>query len=239
MSITDNNINSQDSGDVSGAFLDFHGERYYAIRNVDKMAPFFVSVVSNVDHWLFVSSTGGLTAGRVSPSTSLFPYVTVDKIHDSSPHTGPKTIIRVTKDGNPHVWEPFDHDQDGHYELSRNLYKSLLGDKLCFEEFNHDLQLVFRYTWATSDSYGFVRQCELENLGNSNISADVLDGLQNILPAGTPTIGRPIPAIWLTPTSGRNSIRQPGLRCSRCIRKSQIEQNQANLSRRIRCLVLA
>ncbi len=190
MSDTNSNINFQDSGDVSGAFLDFHGERFYAIRNVDKMAPFFISVISVVDHWLFVSSTGGLTAGRVSPSTSLFPYVTVDKIHDSSPHTGPKTIIRVTKNDNIHVWEPFDHDQDGHYGVSRNLYKSLLGDKLCFEEINHDLQLEFRYTWATSDSYGFVRQCELKNLGDSTISADLLDGLQNILPAGTPVFAQ-------------------------------------------------
>ena len=83
------------AGKVSGEFIDFAGGRYYAIRNVDKMPPFFVSVISNVDHWLFVSSTGGLTAGRVSPETALFPYVTVDKIHDSLPHTGPKTVLRV------------------------------------------------------------------------------------------------------------------------------------------------
>ena len=175
---------------ISGEFLDFAGERFYAIRNSDAMGPFFVSVISDVDHWLFVSSTGGLTAGRVSPNTSLFPYVTVDKIHDSGPHTGPKTIVRVTENGNRHVWEPFDHDQDGHYDTSRNIYKSLLGDKLCFEELNHDLQLAFRYTWATSNRYGFVRQCELENLGNSTTSADLLDGLQNILPAGTPVFAQ-------------------------------------------------
>jgi len=65
---------------ATGEILDMAGERYYAIRNVDKMAPFFISVVSNVDHWLFVLSTGGVTAGRVSPDTALFPYNTVDKI---------------------------------------------------------------------------------------------------------------------------------------------------------------
>ena len=77
---------------VSGEFIDVAGERYYVIRNVDEMAPFFISVISNDDHWLFVSSTGGLTAGRVSPETALFPYVTVDKIHESTPHTGCKTM---------------------------------------------------------------------------------------------------------------------------------------------------
>jgi hypothetical protein len=33
------------SSTVSGEFTDFAGERYYVIRNVDKMAPFFVSVI--------------------------------------------------------------------------------------------------------------------------------------------------------------------------------------------------
>ncbi|NNL47278.1 MAG: hypothetical protein HKO76_02830, partial [Acidimicrobiia bacterium] len=77
--------------DVHGEFVDFDGDRYYAIRNVEKMAPFFVSVISSDDHWLFVSSTGGLTAGRVSPETALFPYETVDKLHLSINDTGPKT----------------------------------------------------------------------------------------------------------------------------------------------------
>ena len=175
---------------VSGEFTDLAGERYYAIRNVDRMDPFFISVISDVDHWLFISSNGGLTAGRVSPDTALFPYITVDKIHDSTPHTGSKTILRVEIDGMRHDWEPFNREHDGRYEITRNLYKNLLANKLCFEETNHDLQLVFRYTWATSDSYGFVRQCELQNSGRRKLIVDLIDGLQNILPAGTPAFAQ-------------------------------------------------
>jgi hypothetical protein len=171
---------------VSGEFIDLAGERYYAIRNVDHMAPFFISLISNKDHWLFVSSTGGLTAGRVSPDTALFPYITVDKIHESAAHTGSKTLLHVLLDGNQYRWEPFENGQSGRYTLTRNLYKNTLGNKLCYEEFNHDLRLIFRYTWKTSDSYGFVRDCELENRGDRPVSVDMLDGLQNILPAGTP-----------------------------------------------------
>ena len=147
--------------DVSGEFVDLAGERYYAIRNVDKMAPFFVSVISNDDHWLFVSSTGGLTAGRVSPETALFPYITVDKIHDSTTHTGPVTLFKVDAGGDKHNWDPFAVLRIGADRISRNIYKNLLGNKLCFEEINHDLELVFRYTWLTSDRFGFVRDCEL------------------------------------------------------------------------------
>jgi len=179
-------IDQPDQGDVNGEFLDMAGERYYVIRNVDQMAPFFISVISNVDHWLFVSSTGGLTAGRISPDTSLFPYITVDKIHDSGLHTGPRTLLRVGTDEQQHEWQPFNREQDGRYALSRNLYKNLLGNKLCFEEVNHDLRITFRYTWVTSDSHGFSRNCELENLSDRGVTVDVLDGLQNILPAGTP-----------------------------------------------------
>ena len=174
------------SSTVSGEFTDFAGERYYVIRNVDKMAPFFVSVISDVDHWLFVSSTGGLTAGRVSPETALFPYVTVDKIHESATHTGSKTLLRVHSNGKQLYWQPFNREHDRRFAVSRHLYKSLLGNKLCFEEVNHDLQLAFRYTWVTSDSYGFARQCELQNLGNKALTVDLVDGLQNILPAGAP-----------------------------------------------------
>jgi hypothetical protein len=53
-----------------------------------------------------------------------------------------------------------------------------------FEEINHDLKLSFRYQWNSSNSYGFVRKCSLENLSNDKQSIIILDGLQNIMPSG-------------------------------------------------------
>ena len=172
--------------DVRGEFLDMSGDRYYLISNVHKMAPFFVSVVSADDHWLFASSTGGLTAGRVSPETALFPYDTVDRLHLSVNDTGPKTIVRLEESGSLKFWEPFNTQHLDRYSIRRNLYKSHLGDKLCFEEINDDLQLRFRYTWSTSEAFGFVRECQLWNDGATDRHVEVLDGLQNLLPAGTP-----------------------------------------------------
>ena len=171
---------------VSGEFLTIAGERFYAVRNVDRLAPFFISVISNADHWLFVSSSGGLTAGRVSPDTPLFPYIPVDRIHESGSHTGSKTVLRVRTDNGAQVWEPFNREHLGRYSINRNLYKNVLGNKLRFEETNHDLRLSFTYTWLTSNEFGFIRRCELRNLGARPVRVDVLDGLQNILPAGTP-----------------------------------------------------
>jgi hypothetical protein len=180
------NIEKSHSSAVSGDFTTIGGERFYAIHNVDKMAPFFVSLISDSDHWLFVSSTGGLTAGRVSPETALFPYAPVDKIHESASNTGCKTLLQVTKNGQTYKWDAFNKVFNHPYQISQNLYKNTLGDKICFEEINHDLELVFRYTWTTSDEFGFCRQCELQNLAEQDVSVKMIDGLQNILPAGTP-----------------------------------------------------
>ncbi len=170
----------------NGGFDTVGNKRFYQIRNVDSLKPFLVSVVSSDDHWQFVSSTGGLTAGRVSPDTALFPYITVDKLHDSRTHTGSITVLRVKGKHEDRIWEPFNPEHYNRYAINRNLYKSLGGDTLCFEEVNHDLMLAFRYTWRTSREFGFIRQCELENLGQVLVEIDLLDGLRNILPAGTP-----------------------------------------------------
>ena len=179
-------ISALKSSDVVGQFINMEGERYYAIRNMQDMSPFFISLISDSDHWLFVSSTGGLTAGRVSPETALFPYAPVDKIHESIGNTGCKTLLQIIKDGQTFKWNAFNKDFNHQYQISQNLYKNVLGDKICFEEINHDLQLAFRYTWMTSDEYGFCRQSELVNLTETEVSVKMIDGLQNVLPAGTP-----------------------------------------------------
>ena len=97
---------------TSGEFTEIEGEAYYAIREVDGILPFFTSIVSSSDHWLFVASNGGLTAGRVSPETALFPYIPVDRVYDSVAHTGCKTILRVDQRGATHLWEPFNPEHN-------------------------------------------------------------------------------------------------------------------------------
>jgi hypothetical protein len=179
-------VGSNTADHTDSGFLDFAGERYFVIRNVERMEPFFISVISAHDHWLFASSSGGLTAGRVSPETALFPYTTVDKLHDNANSAGPRTILRIGKGSNTLYWEPFNLEQKGAFATSCNLYKNTLGNKLCYEEVNHDLDLVFRYTWSTSAEFGFVRHSELENRGDAMRHVEIVDGVQNILPAGTP-----------------------------------------------------
>lgn len=179
-------INDETGNEVAGSFVDHENERFYVIRNIDRMPPFLVSVVSQSDHWLFIASNGGMTAGRVSPELALFPYVAADKVQDSVTHTGSKTLLRVFRGHEIAAWEPFNREHDGLYSVQRSLYKNTLGNKLCFEETNDDLQLTFRCTWMVSDRYGFVRQCELLNLSGKPVQVQMLDGVQNLMPAGLP-----------------------------------------------------
>jgi hypothetical protein len=83
----------------TGGFVERDGERYYRIDNYHRMAPFFMTLVSGFDHWMFLSSSGGLTCGRRSPDYALFPYTTDDKIHDADNTTGPQTILLVEREG--------------------------------------------------------------------------------------------------------------------------------------------
>lgn len=164
--------------------VELDGEIYYKIAHVNKMRPFFMSVVSDSNHWLFAASNGGITAGRKNADYSIFPYYTDDKIVETAETTGSKTIVRVTQNGQVHVWEPFSIRSEAVYNCTRHLYKNRYGNKIIFEEINEDLQVAFRYSWNTSNMYGFVRKAVFTNLGQQAIHIELLDGLQNILPYG-------------------------------------------------------
>ncbi len=159
-------------------------EIYYQISNVDQMPPFFMSIISHSNHWLFIGSNGGISAGRKDPENALFPYYTDDKIIESSEVTGSKTIFRLEKNDQIYVWEPFSIHFANQYNLRRNLYKSVFGNKILFEEENLDLNLSFSYEWTSSDLYGFVKTSKVTNHGAADSKISFLDGIQNIMPYG-------------------------------------------------------
>ena len=88
-------------------YLEIDNEGYYKITNSDTLRPFFMSIVSDSNHWMFISSNGGLTAGRKDSNNALFPYYTDDKITESFEITGSKSIYLITVDGKQKAWEPF------------------------------------------------------------------------------------------------------------------------------------
>ncbi|MDE0160844.1 MAG: hypothetical protein OXL98_03830 [Acidimicrobiaceae bacterium] len=165
-----------------GEVIVSEGIEWYRVENYDLLDPFLVNVTSPGDLWLFVSSTGALTAGRRSPEHALFAYETDDRLHRSGGRTGPFTLVRVGGAADP--WEPFAaHARYG--QVRRSVAKTLCGDRLTFEEHNPELGLTFRYTWAAAADYGLVRTCELAASADaSGCEVELLDGLIDVLPAG-------------------------------------------------------
>jgi hypothetical protein len=154
----------------------------YRIDSIDRLDPFLMTVVSNSDLWMFVSSTGGLTAGRVEAEQCIFPYETDDRLHHLSGRVGPVTVLRIGRSGTTTLWEPFTGRDPG---IRRSLLKSLLGNTVIFEEEHLELGLTMRYRWAPSDRFGWVRTASLTNHDRGEpVTVEIVDGLLDIMPWG-------------------------------------------------------
>ena len=176
-------VNCKDQ-EVKGEFVEIENEKFYKISNCNHMPDFFMTIVSDSDHWMFISSNGSLSAGRKDRNNALFPYYTVDKIHDYRNITGSKTILLVGKDAKTYLWEPFTTESEKIYSIERNLYTSIFGNKIIFEEINVDLGVGFRYGWYNSEKFGFVKKSVISNQNPLSVTINVLDGIKNILPNG-------------------------------------------------------
>ena len=171
---------------VSERIETIDGRRMHCISNVDEMDPFLMSIVSAFDLWMFISTTGGLTAGRVEPADCIFPYETVDRLHTAAGRVGPATVLRVRNGAGTTVWEPF---RGSGPHQRRSLFKGLLGSAVIFEERHLELGLRFRYRWAPSDRFGWVRTSMLFHDGSEPpLSVDVVDGLVGVMPWGVDVV---------------------------------------------------
>ena len=130
---------------VQGQFITIQGERFYEIAHYDRMQPFFISLASDTDLWMYLASTGGLTCGRRSPGEALFPYYTDDKITENYETTGPRTVMTVEREKTKEksIWKPFSNMQQDVFEISRKIAKSTVGNQIVFSEENHTLGLRF------------------------------------------------------------------------------------------------
>ena len=168
----------------TGEYVSLLGETFYRLAHCDRLPHFFMSIVSGSDHWLFISSNGGLTAGRANADSALFPYETEDKIYAHADQIGSFTALRVTRGGRTCLWRPFSSSDVSSYRRERHLYKSVAGHQIVFEEINHDLGLTLRTAWRTGDRFGFIRTCWLENHAGDDCDVELLDGLQQVMPHG-------------------------------------------------------
>ena len=150
----------------------------YRILDTHLMEPFLLTVVSPEEHWMYISSRGGLSAGRVNAQHCLFPYRTDDLLHAVDAFSGPWTGIRVGDE----LWEPF--TGRAARKSRRHLAKSVLGDRIVFESHHEGLGLVARAWWTFSNEHGFVRTVSLEASGEHSCEVQVLDALRDLQVGG-------------------------------------------------------
>ncbi len=167
---------------VTGKLVFIDSEKYYHIDSVEKMEPFFMSIVSGSDLWMWVSSTGALTAGRKNPDCAIFPYLSDDRIHRSPGLIGPVTMLESFRDGKKELWMPFTPNR--HEPVKRSLYKHVLGNAIIFEEEHLEWGASFLMTWKPADHFGWVRKSAVINHKSAPLKCRVLDGLLDIMPAG-------------------------------------------------------
>ena len=105
----------------------------FKISDFNEIDPFLMTITSASDHWMYISSSGCLTAGRQKPDYALFPYITDDLLHKNAGSTGPITAIKFGKKNKHSLWQPFSSQIDD-FKKERNLYKNSLGNKIKFEE---------------------------------------------------------------------------------------------------------
>jgi hypothetical protein len=160
------------------------GRRWYSIERVESMRPFLMSLISDSDHWMFLLSNGGMTAGRINPDHALLPYYTQDKLQDMAGASGNQTLVMVETEDGEHFWEPFKPTWNRSRVISRTLSKNDLGNHIVLEETHHELELKLTMSWRPSEQFGFVRRMEITNIGESSKTLRLLDGIRNILPAG-------------------------------------------------------
>lgn len=184
---------------VRGDYCLLDGEEFFRIANVEQMPPFFMSMVSSEDHWMYIASNGALSCGRRDANGALFPYYSADKLLDMQASAGPKTLIRIDASDfaierlgsacevlptHPVCWQPL-ASGDSPFEIQRCIFKNRCGSRIIFEETNRTLQLAFRYQWAFSQQFGFVRTATMVNLSDQDRELEVLDGLENLQSPGT------------------------------------------------------
>ncbi|MBS4014366.1 MAG: hypothetical protein KGZ97_11525 [Bacteroidetes bacterium] len=179
---TINNKKLSDEKTIRGYLKQYDGQSFYCIENYDEMPAFLISIVSSGDLWMYISSKGGLTAGRQNYNNALFPYETDDKLHDAHLHSGPFSIIKEINKDITEIWQPFGYNHQSN--IKRRLLKSSSGTSIVFEEMNHSLGLKFTYSWSSCETLGWVRKVKIENLSKKSRKLSICDGIRNILPWG-------------------------------------------------------
>jgi len=124
-------------------------------------------------------------------------------------------VLRVLRGDTVCLWEPFSQRYEGLYRISRNLHKSVFGNKSSSRKSIRTSLFRSPTPGLLSDRFGFVRRATLASLSEEPLSIEILDGLQNLMPHGIvqrfqmefSTLGDAYKLAELEPETGLGLIR--------------------------------
>ena len=167
-----------------GKFETMDGRTWYRISNFNRMPPFFMTITNPDDIWMFIATTGGITAGRKNSDSALFPYTTVDRVIDGHTTTGGYSAVLVDGADATSFWEPLRWENLGVYDISKSIRKDVYGNAVIFEEQNRSLGVTFRSGWESCSEFGIHRFSSITNDSDKFLKIRLLDGVRNIMPSG-------------------------------------------------------
>jgi hypothetical protein len=167
-----------------GKFETIDGRTWYRISDFNRMPPFFMTITNPDDIWMFIATTGGITAGRKDCDSALFPYTTVDRVIDGHTTTGGYSAVLVEGTDSSSLWEPLSWSTPCVYDVTKSIRKDVYGNAVVFEERNNSLEITFRSGWESCSEFGIHRFSSITNNTDKPLKLKLLDGIRNILPAG-------------------------------------------------------
>ncbi|MDT8299208.1 MAG: hypothetical protein RQ801_12950, partial [Spirochaetaceae bacterium] len=171
-----------------GSFETIEGRTWYRISDFNRMPPFFMTITNPDDIWMFIATTGGITAGRKESDSALFPYNTVDRVIDDHTTTGGYSAVLVDRADSFSLWEPLSWSTPCVYDITKSIRKDVYGNAVVFEEQNRSLGLTFRSGWESCSEFGIHRFSSITNDSDKPLKLRLLDGIRNIMPSGASEI---------------------------------------------------
>ena len=170
---------------IDGTDLGLDARRYYRISSYDRMPSFLMTIVGASDLWMFISSTGGLSAGRGHADRAIFPYYTEDKLSEGAEHTGGLTVLRVhAPDGTVTWWRPFDRVRPGDSSRTGASTRTSSGRPWSSRRPGPTSACASAWCGRRARATAWSGRVRSTSLAEETVEVEVLDGLRNLLPAG-------------------------------------------------------
>ncbi|MFO7810361.1 MAG: hypothetical protein R6V47_03195 [Candidatus Delongbacteria bacterium] len=172
---------------------ELNGQGEFIIENYNSaklFSSFFPGVAGTegIPMWVFYVNRGQCVCsmGIQDKDHPIMEFLPANRAYQLTASQGFRTFIKLNKDGERIFYEPFQNSlvSSSHDKVQRMIIEP---SRLILEEVNRTLGIKFvvEYFNIPQDSFaGIVRKLTIQNIGNTDVEIDGLDGLALIIPCG-------------------------------------------------------